>query len=236
MPHLGQQVRTRSYGPVNANITTSTATSDIIWDHWVGESMTAATTATITTQIWTVWNHQHQTGTITTAAPSFTVQGNTTNGTLDIVWTTWNEQYIRQVPHAARVNRPRSDAEVQADLRRAEEYRIQQAAIKAEEDAATARAERLLQDSLDEKQRLELSQKGFFELDVISRNGDRRRYQIHRGWSQNIRQVDPGSGRRLKTLCIHPRERTPIADSMLAQKLMLEGGMEDELLRIANHS
>jgi hypothetical protein len=116
-----------------------------------------------------------------------------------------------------------------------DEHYARQRVLQEESDKAKARAIRLLRENLDEKQRADLDANGYFELEAISRNGDRRKYRIHRKWSGNIQQVDQ-SGRRIKTLCIHPREATPIEDSMLAQKLMLEGGAEEDLLRIANHS
>lgn len=58
--------------------------------------------------------------------------------------------------------------------------------------------------------------------------------QADRGRHGNVDQVDD-SGRRIKRLCVHPVEGVPDADTMLAQKLFLEGS-EEELLRVANHN
>lgn len=198
-------------------------------------------------QIWTAWNRAHST---TSSIGSVIVTGNqaiannqsvTVTGSNIQIWTAWNSVYtptstiIGSAPGRALSAEERQALETQRAADRVL-YEAQRKANEAEETKARERAEILLQQSLDEKQRAELKANGFFELDVISKNGDRRRYRIHRKWSASIQQVDPSSGKRLKTLCIHPGMSVPIADSMLAQKLMLESGMEDELLRIANHS
>jgi hypothetical protein len=167
------------------------------------------------------------------------IANQTTSVSNSSVWTVWNQSYnapvLRQAP-----GRPLTDIERQAlNAQRAADdarWREQSRAVEAQETLARERAEKLLQSNLDARQRAELAANGFFELDVISKNGESRRYRIHRKWSHSIHQVDPSNGKRLKTLCIHPRETVPVADSMLAQKLMLESGMEEELLRIANHS
>lgn len=209
------------------------------------------------TQVWTIWNRSY-TGTTTTLASSVTTgtgnqiiwdawtsgsittsgsQAGTQTGTQLIMsgsntttWGIWNDTH--EVKLATAEEQQRLTAERQ---RANAEYHARQQALQAETAAAQTRALRLLRENLDEKQKSDLSANGFFELETISKNGERRKYRIHRKWSGNIQQVDD-NGKRIKTLCIHPREATPIEDSMLAQKLMLEGGAEEDLLRIANHS
>jgi len=160
------------------------------------------------------------------------------------IWTAWNRTYSTtsntvvvagSIPGRALSAEERRALEAQRAAENAR-WGEQRRANAAEEAKAQERAEKLLQQSLDAKQQSDLKANGYFELDVISKNGDRRRYRIHRKWSASIHQVDPANGKRLKTLCIHPSVQVPVADSMLAQKLMLESGMEEELLRIANHS
>lgn len=255
MPHLGN---TAVAEPLRIHASTNSAGSnDEIWTLWVGSGTTTNSTTGSATgavnmatngEVWTAWlrtqsvtSHLGEvavtiTGNSTIAANQTTVVSQNT-----LVWGAWNRVYnssttiIQGAP-----GRALSDEERQAlDVQRAADqarWAEQRKAVEAEEALARERAEKLLQQSLDEKQRTDLRANGFFELDVISKNGDRRRYRIHRKWSHSIHQVDPANGKRLKTLCIHPGMQVPIADSMLAQKLMLESGMEEELLRVANHS
>jgi hypothetical protein len=109
--------------------------------------------------------------------------------------------------------------------RAAEEAR--EAARKAEREAAGRRAEVLLRDALSPKQLKELNRRGYFHVVV----GDRR-FRITRGRSHNIKEVD-ARGRILRTLCAHPVEQVPDADTMLAQKLWLES-LPEEFIKIAN--
>ncbi len=191
-------------------------------------------------QIWTIWNESYTSASTTVITPRIITASST--GTSAQIWGAWNEAYgsgtitigaamptriLSEAEHeAARVARATDEAK----------WRERNAAAQAEEEKAKDRAEKLLLESLNAKQSAELRANGYFELDVISKNGNSRRYRIHRRWSHSIHQIDPSSGQRLKTLCIHPGMQVPIADSMLAQKLMLESGMEEDLLRIANHS
>jgi len=201
--------------------------------HAINQAMTSGNS-----QIWTVWTETYTSTSTTVIAPRIVNQ----TATNSQIWGSWNASYTSGTITigAAVPARVLTEAEHIAarEARAAEDarWRERNAAVQAEEAKAKDRAEKLLQESLDGKQREELAAKGYFELDVISKNGSSRRYRIHRRWSHSIHQIDPSSGNRLKTLCIHPREQVPIADSMLAQKLMLESGMEEDLLRIANHS
>jgi hypothetical protein len=204
----------------------TTGSSTQIWRMWNTSIITSAST-TSANDIWQLWNTS---GSITTGASNQTTIVSSSATT----WGSWNVAYeaAQQVQIATPEERQRLAAERQ---RLNDEHYARQRVLQEESDKAKARAIRLLRENLDEKQRADLDANGYFELEAISRNGDRRKYRIHRKWSGNIQQVDQ-SGRRIKTLCIHPREATPIEDSMLAQKLMLEGGAEEDLLRIANHS
>jgi len=152
-----------------------------------------------------------------------------TANSANAVWTLWNCSHEEARAHLLRI-RDRDEAAVR---RRAGEN---EAWIRAEGERAAARerAEKLLRENLSPRQREELAAKGHFHLEVLSRDGSRRLYQIRRGRSANVKQVDD-SGRVLKTLCCHPVEMVPDEDTMLAQKLFLES-REEDFLRIANHS
>lgn len=130
----------------------------------------------------------------------------------------WQEQRIRQAtPEEVRA------AQERETLRQAE--RIRRA---AELDAATRRAEDLLREHLTEEQAKHLDAKQCFYLEV---NG--RRYRIDRGTHGNVKLLDK-DGKILGAFCIQP-SGVPVPDSMLAQKLWLEGD-EKEFLRVANFS
>jgi hypothetical protein len=182
------------------------------------------------TTIWVEWNEIYTTSTATNQTVQIR-QSTITSSTATSIWTIWNQSYV-VVPSictgASSVGRPTRTPESDA----AYATRVNQERVEAEK--AKARAEVLLQEALSAKQRAELAQMGFFSLDV-NQGGQRRQYRIRRGRSRNVQQVDPVSGVVLKHLCAHPRELVPDADTMLAQKLMLETA-EDDFLRIANHS
>lgn len=86
-------------------------------------------------------------------------------------------------------------------------------------------AEALLRRHLSAGQLGQLQAHGFFD---VERPG--RTYRIHRGRSINIQVLE--AGRTTHRLCFHPGAPMPDADTMLAQKLMLEAN-EQEALRIA---
>lgn len=217
MPNSSTAVFQRSSG--------TTSATNQIWTIWNGSHTgTSATTAITTNEIvWTAWTSN----TIVVNQPNITSSANAST------WGIWNAHYVGPQVQLAT---PEEQARMVAERQRANDaHHARQMALQAETSAAQARAVRLLRENLDAKQKADLEANGYFELETISKGGERRKYRIHRKWSGNIQQVDD-SGKKIKTLCIHPREVTPIEDSMLAQKLMLEGGAEEDLLRIANHS
>lgn len=205
--------------PQNTSIISSPTTKQAIWQEWSkGYTSTSTSSSTIlysrqsSTHVWTNWNNAYY--------PTTTPTISTTYST----WRAWNASYIPLTPAQT--------AEYNARLAPQRERALQ---IEGERAKARERAQVLLQEHLSDQQKAMLAANDYFELDLIE-GEEVKRYRIHRKWSGNIQQIDPSTGRKLKTLCIHPREQTPVEDSMLAQKFMLEGGMERELLRIANHS
>ncbi len=129
--------------------------------------------------------------------------------------------------HAERLQRQQQAIE---EARRREQERSERLAKEKEE--AKKRAEKLLEDNLDETQRDQLKRLNSFKLETMQKDGSRRRYVIARGRSRNITEVNE-SGRPIRILCAHPHEDVPDADTMLAQKLWLEHA-EEEFLRVAN--
>jgi hypothetical protein len=96
---------------------------------------------------------------------------------------------------------------------------------------ANAAARRLLLSQLSPDQAQEYKSSGSFH--VQGESG--RLYRLSHAWAGNIQVVTKPWGDPLATLCIHPIERIPIEDSLLAQKLLIESD-EDELHAIANRT
>lgn len=107
-------------------------------------------------------------------------------------------------------------------------------------DAAEKRAAETLRWTLNDEQRATLDKKGHFF--IVGSGGTRYRISTG-GYSYNIAWIDETDGSTLARFCAHPslaavdlageRGRTPIEDSVLSQKLMIETD-ELEFLRIAN--
>jgi hypothetical protein len=65
---------------------------------------------------------------------------------------------------------------------------------------------------------------------LCSKSG--KKYRINRGRSANVDVLDE-NGKVVRSLCAHPRDGVPDADTMLSQALMLKHD-EPGFLRIAN--
>ncbi len=113
------------------------------------------------------------------------------------------------------------------DRRRREAEAERQRRQVAERQAADEKAEVLLARSLTEQQREDLRTKDYFLVRMKEET-----YKIKRGFAGNVKLLD-AEGREVKSFCIHPTERVPDADAMLAQKLMLETDIE-RFHKIAN--
>lgn len=197
----------------NAIFTSSGTSSTLVTASTGSSNDTVLLTSSSSVTTWTAWNNAYYT--------TITCDSDNDSRVNTAVWTAWNND---------------------VDLRHASEERVREAVrlsreqysrVEAERQSARDRAERLLRENLSAKQKEELQAKGYFTLELLSK-GQRKLYRIERGRSRNVRQVDD-SGRVLKTLCAHPVAQVPDADTMLAQKFMLESA-EEEFLRIANHS
>jgi len=80
------------------------------------------------------------------------------------------------------------------------------------------RAERLLIENLDARQRGDYESRGYFYV-VGGTTG--KQYRIRYGKILNVEEVRP-NGEPLSALCFLPKSFVPAADVMLAQKLALE--------------
>lgn len=159
----------------------------------------------------------------------FDVTGYTSTSTA--IWTAWNTNYTDMVVAAQALRRATSRAERELRV----PYQPDRGTLRMQEiETAKTRAEGLLREHLSERQREDLAAKGYFDVCAVDfRAGTRRYYRIKRGRAQNVFLLDGPHGREVKRLCCHPHEQVPDADTMLAQKLMLE--MNEELfLKLAN--
>lgn len=221
--------------------------NDKVWYYWNREYDTTsssylyASTNSVTSvdsndYIWKVWNSD-RTGTsdFDYVDPFFFSSTSTGNSTNIQVWEEWN------IPQEAREASRRASAEQREAWRRMEEEQRrlaeqQRAENEArwkreaeEKEKAKKRAEELLLSFLTPEQRDELERLNHFHLIV-----GERKYRIKRGRSRNIELLD-ASGKPVEKLCAHPRDYIPDADTMLAQKLMLETD-EEAFLKMANHT
>jgi hypothetical protein len=94
---------------------------------------------------------------------------------------------------------------------------------------AEARAIELFTRCLSPAQREQYESCGYFDV-VGSQSG--QRYRIRYGRQFNVEQLDH-CGRRRQLLCFMPKDRLPVGDIMLAQKIALEL-FETEAIRVAN--
>lgn len=186
------------------------------------------TSNTVSRETWVIWNEGYES------------YSSTTGITSNRIWTYWTESCnSNSTTITANTSiwpriRERSAEEVQRDLQLAEERNQARIRVEGERAQARERAILLLRESLSDRQRGELAEKGHFTLTVHdSKTQERRHYRIRKGREGNVDRVDE-NGKRLHGYCIHPAIRCPDEDTMLAQKLMLEGGQEQEFLQIAN--
>ena len=173
-----------------------------------------------TNTAWLVWNDS----TAITESSAITIGTVLASASTSVVaftdayWRTW----IVEQEETAEQRAERGRRQAVADARARDLAAVRQAAME--------RAERLLEACLSLAQRDQFQSEGWF----LVRSPSGRRYQIRRGRARNVIEVNM-QGRRLRTLCCHPVDGVPDADTMLAQKLMLET-QEDEFLRLANVS
>lgn len=203
-------------------IQTVTVNNQVVWPRWVSDSTTVTSNSSASTigslylvnnQVWANW---------TAASASTTYTSND-------VWVRWCAGSVYTPVYAPVNETPEQRAAREqrvAEARRVEEAR--QAVLRAERDAADRRAEALLRAHLLPEQQEQLAQKDWFLL--VSKTG--KKYRINRGRSANVDVLDE-HGRVVRSLCAHPRESVPDADTMLSQALLLKYD-EEQFLRMAN--
>ncbi len=204
---------------------TDTSQTSIIWSAWQAAASTTAVSSS--DRIWGTW---------TATVPTTGTGSTTLTVNVDGIWRAWyvtetsNQPSYPPWPSLPR----RSEAEVAEQRRRDEEARAKMLAWeeqrRQERREAEARAEAFLLTHLDDAQRATYEAARYF--DVLSDDGART-YRLYKGVSGNVKLLEVETGRAQRSYCAHPREDLPVADVVLAQKLMLEYA-EDEFLRIAH--
>jgi len=219
----------------------STSTTVTFSDPWPRWTTTADCTTTSTTATWTdpwpLW---------TSGTTSSITCGTTTN--ISRIWTIWNDctmtsrellghgyhmERVREVVSSRQIREPTAE-ELQARLRQEQEYRVRAEASLLEQKKAREKAEALLREFLSAEQIEALEKRNAFQLESISKDGSRKRYEIQRGRQGNVFLLDQ-KGERVEKYCIHPFEYVPDADTMLTQKLLLESN-EELFLKTANRT
>ena len=198
------------------------STSNLIWNAWSDSttgSITADSSVTYTTNSGNVWTGWVTGGDSGTSGTSFT-------------WSTWiessgNESILKIEPYVVwkAEDVVRIEVETRAERERwAEESRRRQVIY----DLAKSKARDLWEGCLSEEQLRTWGEKGF--IMVVSESG--KIYRIKEGQFHNVDLLDE-QHEPVESYCIQPAN-VPIFDTMLAQKLMLEGGDEKRFLDIAN--
>jgi hypothetical protein len=134
--------------------------------------------------------------------------------------------------YAANEYRPTPPTAEHLQARREENERLKREykVIQKARQAAIKRAKALLRASLSEDQQKQYDENKSF---IVIGQKTKRKYRIREGRVANIDVFwEDRPGVRHK-LCAHPGEQVPDADTMLAQKLMLECN-ENDFLNLAN--
>lgn len=200
------------------------------WPHWVSIRL-VQTTCNCTDDTWNAWANTAAATTTTTGYTGNQVHvwtewaaGTETTGaaisyTYEPTWANWAETVIETAEEKQR--------RIEDTERRRLEYAEQARKAQEEREAAQKKAKELLEMVLNQKQKVSLQNKGYF--DVTSSRG--LTYRIRQGSHGNVKRL-LADGREGASLCAAP-PGVPQEDAMLAQKLMLEQHEED-YLRVAN--
>ncbi len=189
-----------------------------VWSGWA-----TGTTGSATSDIWVTWSGDAGT----------TTGSETTSGSSNEIWVTWTgvsagDSLNFEVYDPRQEPAVETDEEIEARAERQRQHQIDLEAARKAKEVAREKAEVLLKENLDREQREQFDKTRWFYL--ISQSG--KRYRIRHDWIGNIDEIDE-KDMVVAGYCIHPQIEVPIEDSMLIQKLMLEGD-EQRFLAIAN--
>lgn len=181
--------------------------------------------------VWPRWNTLYGTGSANASTvyqiPTTTLSAGDTVRTSVIVWAGWNCSYMV----APNVRYEYVDMLTPQSAAPAATMAVAHEVRRKARESADAKADRLLKTILSAEQRVQYERERAFDV-IVGRTGERRRYRIKHGWAGNVFVVDD-RGREVERLCIHPSVQVPIADNLVAQKLLLEAD-EATFRRTAN--
>lgn len=179
---------------------------------------------------------------IVAAGAAYNIINENAYGAVAQVWPTWNSEFVYVTASTTAtmiwttwvtVNNASNSASMAHQMYNATVRRVNgyDDITPADTVAADARADVLLNTILNAEQRTQFARNRFFEV-VTGSTGATRRYRIKHGWAGNIFLLDD-KGREVEIFCLHPHTPVPVADNLIAQKLLLETD-EASFLRIAN--
>lgn len=186
--------------------TASTITATDTWPKWVvSASTTTATSSIAQMQTWIQW------------ANNYAIHAGGSGGNVI-------DQYYRERARPRPRQMSAEELALHAQYERDTERKYQEE--RTARIAAEAKAEQLLQRLLTAEQRDSLEKNQHFYLHSAG-----KKYRIDRGRTGNVKLVDERD-EVIESYCIHP-SGVPDADTMAAQKLMLEADPET-FVRVAN--
>lgn len=193
--------------------------AQVVWAQWA-ESSSASTTSG-STSVWVEWVQG-------------VVHSSTATTAGNVIWAGWcqDSPQIRQIPSARLAEALTGRSPVSSEERarwaaREAELKLQAETEVAARKLAEAKAEVLLRQLLTPEQQDDLDKKRCFYL-----HSGGKKYRIDRGRTGNVKLVDE-LDQVVESYCIHPSIACPDADTMLAQKLLLETDIET-FERVAN--
>jgi len=160
-----------------------------------------------------------------------------TSGTANVstmIWSAWNDRYTSMTAATMTPNYLRHWNRTPEPVAGTPHVPDRGTLRMHEIETAKSRAEGLLREHLSDRQKADLDEKKYFDVCAINfRAGTRRYYRIKRGRAGNVFLLDGPHGREVVKYCCHPLEQVPDADTMLAQKMMIEFN-EELFLKTAN--
>lgn len=177
------------------------------WGYWVDNTTSTASS----TAAWTIWTSE--TGT------SASVQNSYSHDTAT-AWTVWIGSLNNET--------------IVYDQKATEEVRKREEKLRIEREKQAKERERkaylFLMLCLNNFQKQQFEKNNYFDLEVVGG----RKYRINKGQCRNIQELDK-DGKKIRTLCFHPKDNLHDYDAMAIQKLALEAD-EESALKVANVS
>ena len=194
---------------VNIEVACNNETTDGSWKYWATTAYTAYTSGAFVQ-----WTNDSTTVNV----------GNVSNYKYQIQQPSPPETEEQKCERLAKEEVAKEAVRVANEKRAEEQKRLKELRVLSEK-----RALELLLDNLDVNQKEIYEKTGAIPIKAPSG----RQYQID-GKSASIYELD-STGKRISSICIHPQQSFPLADSILAKKLMFEI-CEEEARKIGNFS